>query len=116
MNETSNMPPLVFRDKTYNIAKWLVTIVLPASGTLYFALAQTWGLPAPEQVLGTIVAVQTFMGVLLGISSSQYKNSDARFDGTLTTSDTPDKTIVSVETDLHPSELVKKDEVVLKVK
>ena len=60
-------------NKAYDILKWIAQILLPAVGTLYFALAGIWGLPYGEQVVGTITAVDTFLGVVLGISSSQYK-------------------------------------------
>lgn len=116
LSDENKLPSLVLKDGMYEKIKWLVIVVLPAGGTLYFALASLWGLPSAEQVLGSVLAVQAFLGVVLGISTSQYKNSDARFDGTLTTTETPEKHIVSVETDLHPKELAKKDEVVLKVK
>ena len=64
-------------NKTYDIVKWFAQIVLPAIGTLYFALAGIWGLPYAEQVVGTIVAVDTFLGVVLGYSSSQYAKLEA---------------------------------------
>lgn len=62
-------------NKTYDILKWIAMYLLPAAGTLYFALAGIWNLPYGEQVVGTITAVDTFLGVLLGISTSQYNKS-----------------------------------------
>ena len=59
-------------NKTYDLLKWIAQYLLPATGTLYFALAGIWGLPFGEQVVGTITAVDTFLGVLLGISASKY--------------------------------------------
>lgn len=59
-------------NKVYDILKWVTTIILPAIGTLYFALAGIWGLPYGEQVVGTITAFVTFFGVVLGISSNTY--------------------------------------------
>lgn len=59
-------------DKTYDILKWVAMYLLPASGTLYFALAGIWGLPYGEEVVGTITAIDTFLGVILGISTAQY--------------------------------------------
>ena len=56
----------------YAALKWTAQVFLPALGTLYFALAATWGLPCSEQVVGTITAADTFLGVLLGISSARY--------------------------------------------
>lgn len=62
-------------NKTYDILKWIAMCLLPAAGTLYFALAGIWGLPYGEQVVGTITAVDTFLGVILGISTSQYNKT-----------------------------------------
>ncbi len=62
-------------NKTYNILKWIAMYLLPASGTLYFALAGIWGLPYGEQIVGTITTVDTFLGVLLGISTAKYNKS-----------------------------------------
>ena len=59
-------------NKTYNILKWIAMYLLPALGTLYFAIASIWGLPYGEQIVGTITAVDTFLGVILGISTVQY--------------------------------------------
>ena len=60
-------------DKTYDVLKWVEQIFLPALGTLYFALSKIWGLPFGEEVVGTIVALDTFLGALLGISTEKYK-------------------------------------------
>lgn len=63
-------------NKVYDVLKWIAMYFLPAIGTLYFALSGIWNLPYGEQVVGTITAVDTFLGVLLGISTSQYKKSN----------------------------------------
>lgn len=44
-------------DKTYNILKWIAMVLLPAVGTLYFALAGIWGFPFGEQIVGMYNAV-----------------------------------------------------------
>ena len=59
-------------NKMYDVLKWIASVVLPALGTLYFALAGIWGLPYGEQIVGTITAADTFLGILLGISTAQY--------------------------------------------
>lgn len=59
-------------NKLYDRLKFVAQIVLPAAGTLYFALSSIWGLPYGEQIVGTITAVDAFLGALLGISSNQY--------------------------------------------
>jgi hypothetical protein len=60
-------------NKLYDLLKKIAQIWLPALGTLYFALAQIWGLPYAEQIVGTISAIDCFLGAILGISSMQYK-------------------------------------------
>ena len=60
-------------NKVYDILKWVAQIVLPAIATLYFALASIWGLPYGEQIVGTITAIDAFLGAILGISNIQYK-------------------------------------------
>lgn len=63
-------------DKMYNILKWIALYLLPALGTLYFALSGIWGFPYGEEVVGTITAVDTFLGVILGISAAQYNKTE----------------------------------------
>lgn len=58
--------------KVYDVLKWVAQIALPAVGTLYFALAGIWGFPYGEQIVGTITAVDAFLGALLKLSSDQY--------------------------------------------
>ncbi len=59
-------------NKTYDVLKWITQILIPALATLYFALAGIWGFPYGEQIVGTLTAIDTFLGVCLGISSRQY--------------------------------------------
>jgi uncharacterized membrane protein len=63
---------MVLKNSVYDVLKYIAQIVLPALGTLYFALANIWGLPYGEQIVGTITAIDAFLGVLLGISNSMY--------------------------------------------
>ena len=63
-------------NKQYDILKWVALVLLPALGTLYFALAGIWGFPYGEQIVGTITAVDTFLGVILGISTAQYNKKE----------------------------------------
>lgn len=62
-----------FDNKTYDILKWIALILLPALATLYTAVGTIWGLPYVEQIVGTIVAIDTFLGALLQISNANYK-------------------------------------------
>lgn len=63
-------------NKAYDVLKYIAQIVLPAVGTLYFALASIWGLGYGEQVVGTITAVDTFLGAVLMLSSNKYNGGD----------------------------------------
>lgn len=69
---------MIFSNKTYDILKWIAMYLIPAAGTLYFALANIWNLPYGEEVVGTLTAVDTFLGVLLGISTNQYNKNSSK--------------------------------------
>lgn len=71
-------------NKTYDILKYIAQIVLPALGTLYFALAGLWNFPYGEQVVGTIAAIDAFLGAILKISSVQYYKQGRDTVGTVT--------------------------------
>ena len=62
-------------NKVYNVLKWIAQIALPAASTLYFTLASIWGFPNTEYVVGSIAAIETFLGVILGISTAQYNKT-----------------------------------------
>ena len=59
-------------NKVYDILKFIAQILLPAIGTLYFALAEIWGMPYASEIVGTITAVDAFLGAMLGISTAKY--------------------------------------------
>lgn len=66
-------------NKVYDVLKFIAQILLPALGTLYFALAKIWGFPYAAEIVGTISAVDAFLGALLGISTMQYnKEQEAK--------------------------------------
>lgn len=60
-------------DKVYDALKWIAMYLIPALGTLYFALSGIWGFPYGEEIVGTLTAVDTFLGVILGISTVTYR-------------------------------------------
>ena len=59
-------------NEQYDTLKWVALIALPAAVTLCFSISQIWGLPYGEQIMGTIAAVGTCLGALLGLSSNTY--------------------------------------------
>ena len=62
-------------NKTYDILKWIAQIVLPALATFYCTVAQSWGWPYAEQISTTVVALDTFIGAILMISSAKYNKT-----------------------------------------
>lgn len=63
-------------NRLYDILKYIAQIALPALATLYLTLAGIWGLPYGEAISGTIMAIDTFLGVLLKISSTNYQKKN----------------------------------------
>lgn len=59
-------------NRTYDIMKEIAQIWLPAIATLYFTLASIWGFPYAEQIVGTISAIDVFLGAVLKISTINY--------------------------------------------
>lgn len=103
---------MILSNKVYNILKPTVTVVLPAIQTLYFALATIWGLPNAEQVVGTIAAVNLFLGAFVGLGSKTYNAGDGDIvpftdeDGRLT---------YTLAFNGDPTEIANKDRVVFRV-
>lgn len=70
---TTEPMPWTLPEKTYDLLKWVAMIVLPSLGTLYLALATLWGFPYGQQIVSTVAALTTFLGIFLGVSSSNFK-------------------------------------------
>jgi hypothetical protein len=105
-------------NKIYDILKWVAQILLPAIGTLYFALASIWGFPYGEQVVGSITAIDTFLGVCLGISNYTYsKTNDSSPVGTLMidNSDPDGITLTQIAFDKQISDVQDQDTITLSV-
>ena len=69
---------MIMSNKTYDILKYIALVGLPALATLYLTLSYIWGLPYGEAVAGTITAIDTFLGALLGISSKTYELNEQK--------------------------------------
>ena len=67
----------IMNDKIYDVLKSIAQLFLPAVGTLYAALAGIWGFPYGEQIMSTILAIDTFLGAILGLSNMNYKKTVA---------------------------------------
>lgn len=67
-------------NQVYDVLKWIVMIVLPALGVLYSALAGLWGWPYTKEIVGTLAAVEVFLGALIGVSTAAYRREEATHD------------------------------------
>ena len=62
-------------NKTYDLLKYIALYVLPAFATLVLTLGNIWGLPYTEAIAGTITAIDTFLGAIIGISAKEYQKA-----------------------------------------
>lgn len=108
----SESTTFVMGSKTYDRMKKLVQIVLPAISSLYFGLASIWGLPSADKVVGSIAVFTTFLGVLLGISNSQYK---ASYDGVVNVGQNEGKKTFFLDLNSDPNKITEKKELKFRV-
>ena len=102
---------MVFKNSVYDTLKWIAQYLLPGLGTLYFALSGIWGLPYGEQIVGTITAVDAFLGLLLGLSTHNYQG-----EGTMTIdSQSADKDVYSLNLNVPVEDLANKKTILFKV-
>lgn len=69
---------MILPDKIYNVLKWLCLIFAPALITLLTTIFTLYGIPNVEIVTGTIAAIATFIGALIGVSSKAYNKQNER--------------------------------------
>lgn len=101
----------MFTNAQYDLLKKIAQYVIPALGTLYFTLSGIWGLPFGEQIVGTLTAIDTFLGILLGISSKGYSGDGVMM---VDTSD-PEKDVYRMELADDVEKLSQKEFVTFKV-
>lgn len=100
----------------YNRLKFICLVFLPALSTLYFTLGNIWGFSNIEEVVGTISALDAFLGVLLGLTSKLYNNSDIKYDGIIDiSSGESGSKLYSLELNGDPNTLDQKSEVLFKI-
>lgn len=97
-----------FSNKVYDRLKWIAMYLLPALGTLYFALAKLWSLPYGTEIVGTITALDTFLAALLGISKHSYQG-----EGTIQLSEDDDTSEVELYGDIQ--EMIDRGRITLNV-
>jgi len=99
----------------YDNVKRVTQVGLPALGSLYFGLSAIWDLPAGEEVVGSIALLTTFLGVVLGVSTKAYNNSNADVNGEIVIERIEGKKVFALQLDGDPDELDKQQRVVFKV-
>ncbi len=70
----------MFSNKVYDVLKFIAQIVLPAIATFYVTIASIWGLPLGDEISRTVMAVDTFLGAILMISTAQYNKDQKQGD------------------------------------
>ena len=113
---TESAKPSFLGQNAYEFLRWMTQYVVPGVGTLYFALASIWGFPYGEQVVGTTVALTTFLGVIIGISRAQYNSSGQAFDGIMVVDESdPEKDVYRLTLNRPVGELADLSAVTFKV-
>lgn len=101
-------------NKMYDALKLLAQILFPAAGALYFAMSGIWGLPGAEKVIGSITAVDVFLGVILSLSTVSYNGSEAKYDGAINVAENATTKTLALDFK-NPEGVDSKKQIVLKV-
>lgn len=62
--------------KVYDVLKWICMFFLPALAVLVEGVFPIWGIPYGNEISGTIVKVNAFLAMCLGISCINYKKNN----------------------------------------
>jgi len=107
---------MILPDKWYNLTKWLVGIVLPAISAAVFALSDVFNIDSVEAIMGVCAILATFLGTIFGISSRNYNNSEAAYDGNVVVTNPEDgPKNFSLELNKNPEELENQASIRMKV-
>ena len=63
-------------NELYDILKEIALTILPAVAVLYATLGKIWNLPYVSELPATLMAIDTFLGVCLHISTSEYNKGE----------------------------------------
>lgn len=64
----------------YDTLKNSALVAIPGLAALYFGLAQIWGLPKAEEVVGSAACLTTFLGLFVMQQKKAYDKSDDKYD------------------------------------
>lgn len=105
----------VLDDKLYKTIKWAVQIVLPSLATFYYGVSEIWNLPYSYEIPATITALCAMLGVVLGISSSQYYGDESNYDGVMRVNKGTDGQLYDLVLNGDPLDLAVKENIRFKV-
>ncbi len=114
MGSTMPSNTTLLSNRNYDLVKYTATLILPAIGALYFALAQIWGFPRADDVVGTIAALNVFAGVVLAVAARVYNLSGAKYDGTFRVEETDEGSSFRM-TDVDQNALFDKSELTFRI-
>jgi hypothetical protein len=63
----------ILNDKVYDVLKWVAMLFLPALAVLVKTVFAVWQIPYGDEISTTIMALDAFLGAILGISTIGYK-------------------------------------------
>lgn len=66
----------LLNDRLYDVLKWVAMLFLPALAVLIKTIFTVWQIPFGDEISTTIMALDAFLGAILGISSIQYKKGE----------------------------------------
>ena len=59
-------------NETYNVAKWVAMVVLPAFVLFFKTVGLEVGFEHTEVVANILIALNAFLGTVLGVSTAEY--------------------------------------------
>lgn len=63
-------------NRVFDILKWVAILFLPALAILIRTVFAIWSIPYGEQISATIIALQVFLGAILGVSTLNYNKEN----------------------------------------
>lgn len=105
-------------NRSYDILKFVVSVLLPGLATFYLGLDQLWNLPYEIQISGTITAASMLLGLFLRSTSKNYADQPVEYDGeifAIKNGTDPTDLLLGVDSQEQAEQIRHKDQVVFKV-
>lgn len=63
-------------NRVFDVLKWIAILFLPALAILIRTVFAIWKIPYGEQISATIIALQVFLGAIIGVSTLNYNKEN----------------------------------------